>query len=137
MKTTFASDLPGPGKAPANRSNPRPDGRPLEWTRHLPEGWRETVDAPLHFKRYREYEMRAERTVGYDGDDEACFTAHRFQLTSLASDDDEEFFEIVTYAEEMAAWRLRDERWLIYRAISTNGGNAARSFYAFSSDMPR
>jgi len=80
--------------------------------------------------------MRAERTVDYDGDNKPCFTAHRFQLTSLASDDDEEFFEIVTYAEEMAAWRLRDERWLIYRTISTNSCNAARSVYAFSTDMP-
>ncbi|HXE38898.1 MAG TPA: hypothetical protein VN639_10505 [Azonexus sp.] len=137
MKTTFVPDLPRPGKPLANRASPRLDGRSPEWTRHLPEGWRETVEAPLHFRLYREYEMSAERTVGYDGDDKPCFAAHHFQLTSLASDDDEEFYEIVTYAEEMAAWRLRDERWLIYRAISTNGCNAARSFYAFSADMPR
>lgn len=107
------------------------------WLEHLPAEWRETVEPPLYFERYSEYEIRAERTVGYDADDQRCFTAHRYVLTSLASDDDEEFYELVTYSEEMAAWRLRDERWLVYRRISTNNCNQSRSFYTLSPDMPR
>lgn len=108
-----------------------------DWQKHLPEAWLGAVDHPLYFKRYNEYEICAERSVGYDADDSPCFTAHQFILTSMASDDDEEFYEVVTYAEEMAAWRLRDERWLIFRTITTAPCNAPRGFYAVSPDMPR
>ncbi len=107
------------------------------WAKHLPEGWQRAVDAPLYFKQYSEYEIDAERTVGYDVDDQPCFVAHRVQLTSLASDDDEEFYEVVSYSEEMAAWRLRDERWLVFRAISTSTCHAPRGFYAINPEMPR
>jgi hypothetical protein len=122
-----------PCKSPKKGHQP---GEP-DWLAYLPAEWRETVEPPLYFERYSEYEIRAERTVGYDADDQRCFTAHRYVLTSLASDDDEEFYELVTYSEEMAAWRLRDERWLVYRRISTNNCNHSRSFYALSPDMPR
>lgn len=108
-----------------------------DWLKHLPEAWLGAVEAPLYFKRYREYEISAERTLGYDADDHPCFTAHRYVLTRTASDDDEEFYEVVAYAEEMAAWRLRDERWLIFRSITTSPCNAPRVFYAVSPDMPR
>lgn len=108
-----------------------------KWTKHLPSIWRDIVEAPLYFKQYSEYEMSAERTLGYDADDHPCFTSHRFMLTSLASDDDEEFYEVVTYSEEMAAWRLRDERWLVFRLISTNDCYPSNGFYVLSPDMPR
>jgi len=107
------------------------------WSEHLPGIWRDAVEAPLYFKRYSEYEISAERALGYDADERPCFTSHRFMLTSLASDDDEEFYEVVTYSEEMAAWRLRDERWLVYRLIATNNCNLPRGFYVLSPDMPR
>lgn len=115
----------------------RADERSPDWPRHLPEGWQAIVETPLYFERYSEYEISAERTVGYDADDKPCFTAHCFLLTRLASDDDEEFYEIATYAEEMAAWRLCDERWLIYRRISTNNCDLPNSFYSLGSAMPR
>lgn len=108
-----------------------------DWSKHLPEAWLGAVDQPLYFKCYSEYEMCAERSVGYDADDCPCFTAHQFILTSIASDDDEEYYEVVTYAEEMAAWRLHDERWLIYRTVTTSPCNAPRGFYAVSPEMPR
>jgi hypothetical protein len=108
-----------------------------DWLRHLPEAWLDAIEPPLYVKRYTEYEICAERSVGYDEDDTPCFTTHHYMLTSIASDDDEEFYEIVTYAEEMAAWRLRDDRWLIFRNITTSPCNAPRGFYAISPDMPR
>ena len=107
------------------------------WREHLPDEWRETVEAPLYFEQYSEYEINAERAVGYDADDRPCFATHRFLLTSLVSDDDEEFYEVVAYAEEMVAWRMRDERWLVYRRNSAHQGGLPRSFYAFSNAMPR
>lgn len=115
--------------------------RPLErlppWESHLPDEWLDAVDAPLYFEQYSEYEISADRTVGYDADDQPCFTAHRFELTEPASDDDEEFYEVVTYSEELAAWRLRDERWLVYRRSSAGDCRSPRGFYAFSQTMPR
>lgn len=108
-----------------------------DWLAHLPAEWIDAVDVPLYFEQYSEYEINAKRAIGYDADNKRCFTTHRYILTSLASDDDEEFYELVTYAEEMAAWRLRDERWLVYRCISTHNCNQSRSFYALSPDMPR
>lgn len=108
-----------------------------DWDRHLPESRIDAVEIPLHFEHYSEYEINARRSVGYDADDQPCFTTHRFLLTRPVSDDDEEFYEIVAYSEEMAAWRLRDERWLVFRTSCTDNGRLPRSFYSFSQDMPR
>lgn len=108
-----------------------------DWRRHLPDDWRDAVSPPLYFKCYQEYEISADRVVGYDADDLPCFTSHRFELTRLATDDDEEFYEVLTYSEELAAWRLRDERWLVFRMMNTDPCNPPRGFYAFSPDWPR
>ena len=81
--------------------------------------------------------MSADRSFGYDADDCPCFIAHRFELTRTVSDDDEEFYQVVTYSEEMAAWRLRDERWLVFRRNSNQDCTSPRGFYAFSADIPR
>lgn len=107
------------------------------WREHLPDEWRDAIEAPLYFEQYSEYEINAERAVGYDADDRPCFATHRFLLTELVTDDDDEFYEVVAYAEEMAAWRMRDERWLVYRRNSAHQGGQPRSFYAFSAAMPR
>lgn len=108
-----------------------------DWSRHLPAEWRHAVEPPLYFESYSEYEIAAQRSVGYDADDRPCFTAHRFRLTEPASDDDEEFYEIVSCSEEMAAWRLRDGRWLVFRRETAGPCCPARGFYAFREDMPR
>lgn len=104
------------------------------WDRHLPDAWTDAVDPPLHFDHYSEYEMRAERTVGYDADQLPCFTSHSFTLARPTTGDPGGAFD---YSEEMAAWRLRDERWLIFRTITTQPSNPPRGFYAISPDMPR
>jgi hypothetical protein len=137
MQNHLSVDSPAPRRKPrqANRGKLRllsPD-----WDKHLPNEWRHAVEAPLHIEQYSEYEMSAERVVGYDADEQPCYTAHQFLLTRLASDDDEEFYEVVSYCEEMAAWRLRDERWLIFRITSSSNCTQAPGFYALSQDMPR
>lgn len=137
MKTTSASSALLAG-SPGKKGVPKPlKASSPNWQKHLPSEWRDAIEAPLHVKQYSEYEMPAERTVGYDADEKPCFTSHRFLLTSLSSDDGETFYEVVTYSEEMAAWRLRDERWLVFRLISTNNDKLARGFYAFKPEMPR
>lgn len=107
------------------------------WDVHLPAEWRDAVDAPLHFRSYSEYEMYARRAIGYDADDQPCFTTYSFALTRLVSDDDDEFYEEISCSELLAAWRLRDERWLIFRQTSSGQSESARGFYAISPNMPR
>jgi hypothetical protein len=57
--------------------------------------------------------------------------------TSLASDDDEDFYEGVTSSEKMAAWRLRDDRWRVFRLITLSDCGTPRGFYTVSPNMPR
>ncbi|WP_051295480.1 hypothetical protein [Azonexus hydrophilus] len=103
----------------------------------MPRKWQDAVDAPLYFHHYREYEIDAQRTVGYDEDDRPCFIAHEVILTRLSSDDDEEFYETVSYAESMNAWRLHDDRWLVLRSTQPTPCTRNGVFYAIHQDMPR
>ena len=115
------------------RSNcPRPD-----WQIFLPSEWRDMVIEPFDFKQHREYEMAAARCFGYDIDGTTCYYTHNYALNQSRSDDDEEFYEVVAYGETVHAWRLRDERWLIYRVVYTGGECApARGFYSFAEQHP-
>ncbi|MBU1364218.1 MAG: hypothetical protein KKE51_10390 [Gammaproteobacteria bacterium] len=110
-----------------------PDAR--IWQEDLPAEWLNAIDPPLYYAHYREYEISAERAVGYDADDKPCFTCHRFLLTQGSTGETAQ--PVVTFSERMAAWRLRDERWLVFRRNSANHGSEPASFYAFSSTMPR
>lgn len=116
----------------------RKKSREPEWQKALPVEWRAAAVAPLGFTTHREYEMPASRTLGHDEEGLACYYCHTYILSSLCSDDDEEFYEAIAYGEEVQAWRLRDERWLIWRIVHEDGvcrGN--RGFYSFSENMPR
>lgn len=108
-----------------------------EWLTHLPPEWRQVVVAPLDFELHREYEADAARAIGRDEDGVPCFTAHHFVFEEARSDDDDDFYHVVAYAESLSAWRLRDGRWLIYRVIVYEGEvERGRSFYSFSDAMP-
>lgn len=109
-----------------------------EWQRHLPKSWRAMVDVPLYFKRFHEHELPANRSLGFDEGDQPCYCAHSVVIPELRSDDDEEYYQVVTYAEQLSAWRLRDGRWLIFRRVG--GADCAaplKDFYSFSDSMPR
>ncbi|MDR1936605.1 MAG: hypothetical protein LBS49_13700, partial [Candidatus Accumulibacter sp.] len=94
--------------------------------------------APLDIHRYRDHEIAAERYVGYDKDGNPCFTAYRFGFFEPRSDDDEAFYTVLAYGESLAAWRLRDERWLIWRETrSEENCGEAKSFYRIGKEMPR
>ena len=122
----------------SSSASPRQERDDQSWLEHLPAEWRALVVAPLELRRYQDYEMAAARVVGYDADDKPCYTAHRFSLTEPRSDDGEEFYTVLAYGEELAAWRLRDERWLVWREIRAEEECAqARSFYSLAQAMPR
>lgn len=131
---TLPSNIAAPDRHSPSQFDDLPAPASPRWDRHLPDAWTDAVDQPLHFDHYSEYEIKAERTVGYDADHLPCFTSHSFTLPRPATDDASAAF---AYSEEMAAWRLRDERWLIFRTITTQPCNPPRGFYAISPDMPR
>ena len=108
-----------------------------DWQRNLPADWRAAAIAPLAFTHYRDYEIPASRTFGHDEDGATCYYRHVYILSSLDSDDDGEFYETIAYGEEVEAWRLRDERWLVWRIAHNYGdypGN--RGFFHFPEKMP-
>jgi hypothetical protein len=116
----------------------RREDKDPDWRHALPAEWRAAAVAPLNFAIHREYEIPASRTLGYDEEGVACYYRHVFFLGATRSDDDEEFYEAIVYGEEVHAWRLRDERWLIWRIVREDGdGRGNRGFYRFSEDMPR
>lgn len=121
-----------PGRHPAT-----PDQAEPAWDALLPTEWRDAVEIPFYFRSYSEYEIYAHRSVGYDADDQPCFTTYSFALTRLVTDDDEEFYEEISRSEQLAAWRMRDERWLVFRIASSNQHKQPRGFYAISPEMPR
>lgn len=108
------------------------------WTRDLPRRWRAMAVAPLDLAIHRDYEADAVRAIGTDEDGLPCFTAHRFVLGETRSDDDDDFYTEVAYAESLSAWRLRDGRWLILRVVVRDGEiERGRAFYSFGESMPR
>lgn len=110
----------------------------VPWHQGLPDEWRAAAIAPLEFMHHREYELPAHKTVGFDEAHAACYYHHVYVLGSLCSDDDEDFYEAVVYGEEVEAWRLRDERWLVWRVVHEDGACAGnRGFYSFSEEMPK
>lgn len=110
----------------------------FRWLDQLPAEWREMVVTPLHFASHREYEMAASRTFGYDADGTPCFYHHSYLLAEPRSDNDEDFYAVVTHGETLRAWRLRDDRWLTWqRAVCDDDGTTSRGFYAFTPTCPR
>lgn len=125
-----------PGKRQATRR--RADRRDLDhlWQRHLPQPWQAAVARPLHLAHYREYEMDASRTVGYDVDGKPCFVAHHFVLAAEGTRTAAEA-STTAYSEDLAAWRLHDDRWLVFRITGTGAASLPQGFYAFHAEMPR
>lgn len=96
------------------------------------------VVAPIDFDIQREYEIDAFRTLGFDEEAKPCFYHHRYLLSALYSDDDDEYYEAIAYGEEVRSWRLRDDRWLIWRIVHDEAGNRnSRGFYSLSENRPR
>ncbi|MBK1680847.1 hypothetical protein [Rhodocyclus tenuis] len=112
------------------------DVQDVRWRQELPASWSDLAIEPVRFDVFREYEMSAERTIGHDEHDEPCFCACRYILTQLVADEDDLFFEMPVYAETLAAWRLRDRRWLVLRNVVAYAEKARRSL-SFSGSMPR
>jgi hypothetical protein len=107
-------------------------GLGVDWGERLPQLWRSLTVAPLWVDVNRDQEAGAERWMGYDEEEQPCYCRYRFQLPvgSLIGEQ--------LYREDLAAWRMRDGRWLIHRVITSQAdGVTSYAFYAFSESMPR
>lgn len=123
---------------PGRRKSERGCGD-IAWDSLLPRDWRAQAVAPVEFDVFREYEVAAERTVGRDENGAACYHAHRYVLHELRSDDDEDYYLMAVYGEALAAWRLRDGRWLSYRVVGAEGDaaeGAAHGFFSLGEEDP-
>lgn len=110
---------------------------PPDWRHGLPADWHEQVIAPLDIVCHTEYEMPASRSLGRDEDGRLCFYEHHFRLEETRSDDDEDYYRALAYAETVRAWRLRDDRWLIYRQQHHGDDRSPRrGFFALSESPP-
>jgi len=108
------------------------------WRAHLPKEWQDMVVGPTVFTEYREYEIAASRQLGHDDAGTHCYYQHDYTLTETRSDDDEDYYQVVSYSETVRAWLLRDGRWLIFRVVQHGEQCAAlRGFYSFSEQPPR
>ena len=50
------------------------------WRGYLPDAWADRVEAPLWVEEFQEYQLDAQRWVGYDADEQPCYTAHHYAL---------------------------------------------------------
>lgn len=107
-------------------------GVDVNWAARVPVLWRSLTIGPLWIDVYRDKDTQAERWIGYDEEEQPCFCRHAFQLDigALAGK--------AGYMEDLMAWRMRDDRWLIHRIIKCHAdGRRSYAFYSFAETMPR
>jgi hypothetical protein len=123
-------------KPPASRH--RGETRTHPWRIGLPADWQHAAVPPLRFEIHWEYEADAARVIGCDAQGTPCYCAHRYALTQLRSEEDDQFYESVVYREERFAWRLQDGRWLVRHTVATDEDcDHSRSSVFLSDAMPR
>jgi len=120
MNDVFTSEC-AYGKHPRRHRRGKSDNCAPSWQNALPREWRDRVVVPLSFRVFREFEIPARRVFGYDQDGAICYSAHDYRLIDVRSDDDEDFYETLVYAESVVAWRLTDGCWLVNRRIESLG----------------
>jgi hypothetical protein len=125
--------LPCPNPAPRCCEGAHPD-----WQRTLPAQWLTEAITPVRFTVHSDYEMPASRTLGYDIKGLACYYRHAFVLGETRLDDDEDFYTAIVHGEEVQAWRLRSEQWLVWSVIRKEGDCLGHGgHYRLSQRMPR
>ena len=106
------------------------------WQQTLTAEWAWRVTHPVTFRTASDPEVAAMRVRGYDPDGAQCYYAHRYAIPTPCSDDGEEFYEVVAYAEHVEAWLLLDGGWLVYR-LQREDGRGIRHGFQVESQCPR
>lgn len=106
----------------------------VQWSDRLPPTWKPLANQPMWVEIQRDSDSQAERWLGFDEDESPCFCRYIFQIPLGQSHEP----GVSMYGEDLAAWRLRDGRWLIHRTIQCQADSQAYyAFYAFSETMPK
>ena len=86
---------------------------PIDWESDVPWYMKDMVVAPFEFTVHQDYEILADRTVGNDLQNEACYCAYRYVETRLQSEDDDVVYVAPVYAQTISSWRMLNGYWLV------------------------
>ncbi|OGU24165.1 MAG: hypothetical protein A2580_14495 [Hydrogenophilales bacterium RIFOXYD1_FULL_62_11] len=92
-----------------------------DWLVDVPDAYRAQLSVPFRHERFEDEPSRAYKILGYDRSGECCYYRHHYELTQVALDDEDNFYEEQAYFEEVKAWRLMSGEWL---SRTTRGGQA-------------
>ncbi len=106
------------------------------WQKDLPDQWVKDVVVPQTFEIHIEYEIHADRVIGQDEKGFPCYSAQEYCLLDLCCDD-ELIFETVVYGEQIQAWKLVDNRWLVRHAVMMHDRDDECIQHSIRPDMPR
>ncbi|MDA8328517.1 MAG: hypothetical protein M0Z83_06055 [Betaproteobacteria bacterium] len=72
----------------------------------------ETLIVATRFEHFEEPSARAEKMLGYDSQGRCCYSHHEYALTRYLLDDNDIFYEEVSFYEMQTAWLLESGQWL-------------------------
>lgn len=114
------------------------DSRRCRWQDGLPERWKDCVVVPAFFWHHRDYEIQAERIVGYEDEDQPCYCEYRIDFERAKASGPAPAAEVPQYWEHVSAWRLRDGHWLMLKRLYFGATPAQeQAFFCLSAGMPR
>ncbi len=107
------------------------------WKRDLPTNI--NAIAPYRFEYFEEPSANAEKLLGYDGSGRCCYYQHAYTMTRDVLDDEDIFYEEVSYHESMTAWLLDSGQWLCCKNSKAGMGCSLSTIphYELAWDRPR
>jgi hypothetical protein len=88
------------------------------WMEQLPTEFTARVVAPVRFEYHVDSSAHAERIIGFDANNNKCYSLHAFMLIEEGFDIEEMPIRIETYYERVVAWSLQDGQWLRIKSYS-------------------
>lgn len=109
------------------------------WRTDLPVDISVNVIVPHRFEHFEEPSAHAEKILGYDKGDRCCYYQHAYMMTRDALDDEDNFYEEMSYREMVVAWLLDSGQWLCRKHSRAGMGcNMATTFrYELAESRPR
>lgn len=104
-----------------------PLARPSVVDKYLPLNWRDALPLPTHIRNIFQPDGKLERCIGYDVTNQACFTCY----TKPLKNEQRPPFT----SEEVHAWRVKKDQWLVFRLVSTNE-SPPLAHYEFNAEIP-
>ena len=109
------------------------------WKENLPEDMAFQAIEPHRFEYFEEPQASAEKMLGYDQGGHCCYYRHVFTIYRDVLDDEDNFYEEVSYHEILTAWLLNSGLWLCCKNSKTGMGcnSVAQPCYELAHDRPR